>query len=116
MSFANTAVGNNSRPDRKLLEAITALTAQVTALKTRADTLASTSGVSLGSVGACGMITMRDGRPSFEVDAGEISITYSVGSRTETLTRVTVNASGAFNIVYNGTTLLGGGLVSGLLH
>ena len=115
MSFANTAVGNNYRPDRKLLEAITALTAQVTALKTRADTLAATSGVSLGSIGACGMITMRDGRPSFEVDAGEISITYSIGQRPETLMRVTANASGAFISVYDGSTLLGGGLASGAL-
>ena len=116
MSFANTAVGNNYRPDRKLLEAITSLTAQVTALKARADTLPATSGVSLGSLGACGMITMRDGRPSFEVDTGAVELTYSVGSRPETLTRVTANADGGvFISVYNGATLLGGGLAAGAL-
>jgi hypothetical protein len=61
------------------------------------------------------MITMRDGRPSFEVDAGQIEITYSIGQRPETLTRVTATASGVFISVYNGATLLGGGLASGAL-
>ena len=59
---------------------------------------------------------MRDGRPSFEVDSGEIELTYSIGARTETLTRVTANASGAFISVYNGATLLGGGLAAGVLQ
>ena len=65
--FANSSVGNNYRPDRKLLEAITALTAQVAALKARADIIPATGGVSMGSLGAVGMIGMRDGRPSFEL-------------------------------------------------
>ena len=116
MSFANTLVGNNYRPDRKLLEAISSLTAQLAALKARADTLPATSGVSMGSLGACGLVTMRDGRPSFEVDSGEIELTYSVGARTETLSRVTANASGGvFISVYDGSTLLGGGLAAGVL-
>ena len=116
MSFANTLVGNNYRPDRKLLEAISSLTAQLAALKARADTLPATSGVSMGSLGACGILTMRDGRPSFEVDAGKIEITYIIGQRPETLTRVTANASGGvFISVYDGMTLLGGGLASGAL-
>ena len=63
----------------------------------------------MGSLGAVGMITMRDGRPSFEVDSGQIEVTYPIGARTETLTRVTANASGVFISVYNGATLLGGG-------
>ena len=33
MSFSNTLVGNNYRPDRKILEALTALTARVTTLE-----------------------------------------------------------------------------------
>ena len=115
MSFANTAVGNNYRPDRKLLEAIAALTTQVAALKARADTLPATSGVSMGSLGACAMITMRNNRPSFEVDSGEIELTYPIGARSETLTRVTANATGVFISVYNGSTLLGGGLAAGVL-
>ena len=116
MSFANTLVGNNYRPDRKLLEALTSLTAQLAALKARADILPATSGVSMGSLGACGLVTMRDGRPSFEVSEGQIEITYSVGARTETLTRVTANASGGvFISVYDGSTLLGGGLAAGVL-
>ena len=113
--FANSSVGNNYRPDRKLLEAITALTAQVAALKTRADTLPATSGISMGSLGAVGMITMRDGRPSFEVSEGQIEITYIVGQRPETLTKVVANASGAFISVYDGSILLGGGMGSGTL-
>ena len=116
MSFANTLVGNNYRPDRKLLEALTSLTAQLAALKARADTLPATSGVSMGSLGACGLVTMRDGRPSFEVDTGAVELTYSIGQRPETLTRVTANASGVFISVYDGMTLLGGGLASGVLQ
>ena len=114
--FANSAVGNNYRPDRKLLEAISSLTAQLAALKARADTLPATSGVSMGSLGAVGMITMRNDRPSFEVDTGAVELTYSIGARTETLSRVTANADGgAFISVYNGATLLGGGLAAGVL-
>ena len=116
MSYANTLVGNNYRPDRKLLEALTSLTAQLAALKARADTLPATSGVSMGSLGACGLVTMRDGRPSFEVDTGAVELTYSIGQRPETLTRVTANASGVFISVYDGMTLLGGGLASGVLQ
>ena len=101
--FANSSVGNNYRPDRKLLEAITALTAQVAALKTRADTLPATSGISMGSLGAVGMITMRNDRPSFEVDSGQIELTYSIGARSETLTRsppkLTVGRSSVFTTV-----------------
>ena len=109
MSYANTLVGNNYRPDRKLLEALTSLTAQLAALKARADTLPATSGVSMGSLGACGLLGMCDGRPSFEVDTRAVEITYSVGARTETLSRVTANASGGvFISVYDGMTLLGG--------
>ena len=115
MSFANSSVTNTYRPDRRILDALTSLTAQLAALKARADTLPATSGVSMGSLGACGMITMRDGRPSFEVDAGQIEITYPIGARPETLTRVSVNASGAFISVYDNNTLLGGGLTSGTL-
>ena len=115
MSFANTLVGNNYRPDRKLLEALTSLTAQLAALKARADILPATSGVSMGSLGACGLVTMRDGRPSFEVDTGAVELTYSIGARTETLTRVTATATGVFVSVYDGSTLLGGGLASGAL-
>ena len=33
MSFSNTLVGNNYRPDRKILEALTALTQRVEALE-----------------------------------------------------------------------------------
>ena len=110
--FANSQVGNTYRPDTR----IAVLTAQVAALRARADTITATSGVSMGSLGACGMITMRDGRPSFEVDSGQIEITYSIGARTETLTRVTANADGGvFISVYNGATLLGGGLTAGSL-
>ena len=59
---------------------------------------------------------MRNDRPSFEVESGEIELTYSVGSRPETLTRVTANASGGvFISVYDGSTLLGGGLAAGVL-
>ena len=58
---------------------------------------------------------MRDGRPSFEVDSGEIELTYSIGARTETLTRVVATASGVFISVYDGSTLLGGGLASGAI-
>jgi hypothetical protein len=57
---------------------------------------------------------MREGRPSFEVDAVQIELTYPIGSWSETLTRVVVTASGAF--VYNGSTLLGGGLDTGVLR
>ena len=114
--FANSSVTNTYRPDRKLLDAIAVLTQQVAALKARADTITATSGVSLGSLGACGMITMRDGRPSFEVDSGQIEITYPIGARPETLTRVTANASGVFISVYNGESLLGGGLVNGMIQ
>ena len=113
--FANSSVTNTYRPDRKLLDAIAALTAQVAALKARADTLPVSAGTSMGSLGACGMIAMRDGRPSFEVDAGQIELTYPIGARPETLTRVTATASGVFISVYNGATLLGGGLASGAL-
>ena len=109
--FANSQVGNTYRPDTR----IAVLTAQVAALRARADTITATSGVSMGSLGACGMITMRDGRPSFEVDAGQIEITYSIGARPETLTRVTANASGVFISVYNGETLLGAGMTAGVL-
>ena len=59
---------------------------------------------------------MRDGRPSFEVDSGEIELTYSIGARTETLTRVVTTASGVFISVYDGMTLLGGGVASGVLQ
>ena len=114
--FANSSVTNTYRPDRKLLDAIAALTAQVAALKARADTLPVSAGTSMGSLGACGMITMRDGRPSFEVDAGQIEITYPIGARPETLTRVTANAIGVFISVYNGATLLGGGLANGTIQ
>ena len=114
--FANSSVTNTYRPDRKLLDAIAALTAQVAALKARADMLSVTAGISLGSLGACGMITMRNDRPSFEVDAGQIEITFPIGARPETLTRVTANASGVFISVYDGNTLLGGGLASGVLQ
>ena len=103
MSFANTLVGNSYRPDTRL----TSLTTQLAALKARADTLQATSGVSMGSLGAVGMITMRDGRPSFEVDTGAVELTYSIGARTETLTRVTATATGVFISVYDGMTLLG---------
>ena len=113
--FANSSVTNTYRPDRKLLDAIASLTAQVAALKARADTIPVSAGTSMGSLGACGMITMRDGRPSFEVDTGQIEISYPIGARTETLTRVTANASGVFISVYNGATLLGGGLAAGVL-
>ena len=113
--FAISQVTNTYRPDRKLLDAIAALTAQVAALKARADTIPVSAGTSMGSLGACGMIAMRDGRPSFEVDAGQIEITYSIGQRPETLTRVSANASGAFISVYDNNTLLGGGLASGAL-
>ena len=109
--FANSQVGNTYRPDTR----IAVLTAQVAALRARADTLTATSGISMGSLGACGMTTMRDGRPSFEVDSGQIEISYPIGARTETLTRVTANASGVFISVYNGATLLGGGLAAGVL-
>ena len=116
MSYANSSVTNTYRPDRRILDALTSLTAQLAALKARADTLPATSGVSMGSLGACGLVTMRDGRPSFEVSEGQIEITYSVGARTETLTRVTANASGGvFISVYDGSTLLGGGLAAGVL-
>ena len=113
--FANSSVTNTYRPDRKLLDAIAALTAQVAALKARADTIPVSAGTSMGSLGAGGLVTMRDGRPSFEVDAGQIEITYSIGQRPETLTRVTANASGVFISVYDNNTLLGGGLASGAL-
>ena len=114
--FANSQVGNTYRPDTRLINAIAVLTQQVAALKARADTITATSGVSLGSLGACGMITMRDGRPSFEVDSGQIEITYPIGARPETLTRVSANADGGvFLSVYNGATLLGGGLAAGVL-
>ena len=33
MSFSNTLVGNNYRPDRKIIEALTALTARVATLE-----------------------------------------------------------------------------------
>ena len=113
--FANSSVTNTYRPDRKLLDDIAALTAQVAALKARADTLPVSAGTSMGSLGAVGMITMRDGRPSFEVDAGQIEITYPIGARPETLTRVTANASGGvFISVYDGAALLGGGLGNGV--
>ena len=116
MSFSNSSVTNTYRPDRRILDSIAALTAQLAALKARADTLPATSGVSMGSLGACGLVTMRDGRPSFEVSEGQIEITYSVGARTETPTRVTANASGGvFISVYDGMTLLGGGLAAGVL-
>ena len=116
MSFANSGAPQNSyRPDTRLLNAISSLTAQLAALKARADTIPANAGVSTGSLGACGMITMSDGRPSFEVDVGQIEITYSIGQRPETLTRVTANASGVFMSVYNGATLLGGGLAAGVL-
>ena len=114
--FANSQVTNTYRPDRKLLDAIAALTAQVAALKARADTLPVSAGTSMGSLGACGMIAMRDGRPSFEVDAGQIEITYPIGARPETLTRVSANASGVFISVYDGNTLLGGGLTNGTIQ
>ena len=114
--FANSSVTNTYRPDRKLLDAIAALTAQVAALKARADTLPVSAGTSMGSLGACGMIAMRDGRPSFEVDSGEIELTYPIGTRPETLTRVTATASGVFISVYNGATLLGGGLANGTIQ
>jgi hypothetical protein len=113
--FGNNSVGNNFRPDQKLLNAIAALSAQLAAIKARGDTLPVSAGTSMGSLGACGMIAMRDGRPSFEVDSGEIEITYIIGQRPETLTRVTATASGVFISVYNGNTLLGGGLASGAL-
>ena len=117
MSFANSGAPQNSyRPDTRITNAIAALTTQVAALKARADTLPATSGVSLGSLGACGLLGMRDGRPSFEVDSGQIELTYSIGARTEMLMRVTTNASGAFISVYNGATLLGGRLASGVLQ
>ena len=116
MSFSNSSVTNTYRPDRRILDSIAALTAQLAALKARADTLPATSGVSMGSLGACGLVTMRDGRPSFEVSEGQIELTYSIGARTETLTRVTANASGVFISVYDGMTLLGGGLASGVLQ
>ena len=113
MSFASSSLQNSYRPDTRLTNAIAALSAQVAAL--RADILPATSGVSMGSLGACAMITMRDGRPSFEVDSGEIELTCSIGARTETLSRVTANADGgAFISVYNGATLLGGGLTNGV--
>ena len=115
--FANSSVGNTYRPDRRILDSVTALAAQITALKARTDTIPATSGVSMGSLGAVGMITMRDGRPSFEVDSGQIEITYSLGVPPETLTRVTATASaGVFLSVYDGNTLLGGGLASGVLQ
>ena len=113
--FAISSGTNTYRPDRRILDAIAALTAQVAALKARADIIPATSGVSLGSVGACGMITMREGRPSFEVDSGEIEVTYSIGVRTETLSRVTNASGGVFISVYDGNTLLGGGLANGSL-
>ena len=56
--FANSQVGNTYRPDTRLINAIAVLTTQVAALKARADTLPATSGVSMGLLGACGMITM----------------------------------------------------------
>ena len=116
MSFANSGAPLNSyRPDTRLTNAIAALSAQVAALKARADILPANAGVSLGSLGGCGIITMRDGRPSFEVDSGEIEITYSIGARTETLSRVSATATGVFISVYNGATLLGGGLAAGVL-
>ena len=114
--FVNSQVGNTYRPDRRVLDAIAALTAQVAALRARADTLSVSGGTSMGSLGACGMIAMRDGRPSFEVDAGQIELTYPIGARPETLTRVTANASGVFISVYDGNTLLGGGLANGVLQ
>ena len=59
---------------------------------------------------------MRNDRPSFEVDVGQIEITYSIGQRAEMLTRVTANASGGvFISVYDGMTLMGGGLAAGVL-
>ena len=62
------------------------------------------------------MLNMRDGRPSFEVVSGQIELTYSIGARTETLTRVTAYASGGVFIrVYDGNTLLGRGLANGSL-
>ena len=76
-----------NRPDRKLLDAIAALTTKVAELRARADIVPATSGVSMGSLGACGMITMRDGRPSFEVDSGEIEVTYSRGADRNAFTR-----------------------------
>ena len=116
MSFANSGAPLNSyRPDTRLTNAIAALSAQVAALRARADILPATSGVSMGSLGACAMITMRNNRPSFEVDSGEIELTYPIGARSETLTRVTANATGVFISVYNGSTLLGGGLAAGVL-
>ena len=59
---------------------------------------------------------MRDGRPSFEVSEGQIEITYPIGARSETLSRVTANASGVFISVYNGASLVGGGLVNGTIQ
>ena len=114
--FANSQVGNTYRPDTRLINAIAVLTTQVAALRARADTIPATSGISSGSLGAVGIITMRDGRPSFEVDSGKIEVTYPIGARPETLTRVAVNASGVFISVYNGATLLGGGLVNGMIQ
>ena len=59
--FANSSVGNTYRPDRRVLNAIAALTAQAAALKARADIIPATSGISMGSLGAVGLIAMRDG-------------------------------------------------------
>ena len=116
MSFANTAVGNGFRPDRRILDSIAALTAQIAALKARADTLPVHRHFD-GEPGRGRALRDARRRPSFEVDSGQIEITYHIGARPETLTRVIANASeGVFLSVYNGTTLLGGGLANGVLQ
>ena len=79
--FANSQVGNTYRPDTRLINVIAVLTTQVASLRARADTITATSGVSMGSLGAVGLETMRDSRPSFEVDSGEIEVTYPIGAR-----------------------------------
>ena len=100
MLFANSGAPQNSyRPDTRLTNAIAALSAQVAALRARADILPATSGVSMGSLGACAMITMRNNRPSFEVDSGETELTYNIGARPETLTRVSATATAVFTMV-----------------
>ena len=113
------ALRNSYAAGRDVSGAVTSLEARVTtlmALKAKADVIAGTSGISMGSLGAVGIITMRDGKPSFEVEEGAIEITYPVGSRTETLTRVAATAEGAFLSVYDGVNLLGGGLATGTLQ
>ena len=107
--FANSQVTNTYRPDRKLLDAIAALTAQLAILRARGDTIPVSAGTSMGSLGACGLLGMRDGRPSFEVDSGQIELTYSIGARSETLSDSALPLAGCSSVFTTVIPYLAGG-------